>query len=103
VLARRIDLRWLMMFGLACFTLSMWRFASITHEWGGHELLLPRPCAAWASSSRSRPPSRSLLHALRLSEQLTPSNPAAMRLLQRVGLADVARFGGDAATVARRP
>ena len=26
-LARRIDLRWLMMFGFACFTLSMWFFA----------------------------------------------------------------------------
>jgi DHA2 family multidrug resistance protein len=41
-------------------TLSMWSFASITHEWGGHELLLPQACAAWASSSRSRRPSRSL-------------------------------------------
>jgi MFS transporter, DHA2 family, multidrug resistance protein len=40
--ARRIDLRWLMMFGFACFTLSLWNFAPITHEWGWHELLLPQ-------------------------------------------------------------
>jgi DHA2 family multidrug resistance protein len=42
MLARRIDLRWLMMFGLSCFALSMWNFASITHDWGGRELLLPQ-------------------------------------------------------------
>src|SRR5206468_12464802 len=30
VLARRIDLRWLMMFGLACFALGMWNFTPIT-------------------------------------------------------------------------
>jgi DHA2 family multidrug resistance protein len=42
VLARRVDLRWLMMFGFICFTLSMWAFAPITHEWGWKELLLPQ-------------------------------------------------------------
>jgi len=42
VLARRVDLRWLMMFGFACFTLSMWTFAPITHDWGWRELLLPQ-------------------------------------------------------------
>jgi DHA2 family multidrug resistance protein len=41
-LANRIDLRWLMMFGLACFALSMWDFAPITHDWGWQELLLPQ-------------------------------------------------------------
>jgi DHA2 family multidrug resistance protein len=41
-LARRVDLRWLMMFGFGCFTLSMWTFAPITHEWGWRELLLPQ-------------------------------------------------------------
>jgi MFS transporter, DHA2 family, multidrug resistance protein len=41
-LARRIDLRWLMMFGFLCFTLSMWAFVPITHEWGWRELLLPQ-------------------------------------------------------------
>lgn len=41
-LANRVDLRWLMMFGLALFALSMWNFAPITHDWGGAELLLPQ-------------------------------------------------------------
>jgi DHA2 family multidrug resistance protein len=41
-MARRIDLRWLMMFGLACFTFSMWNFTPITHDWGWRELLLPQ-------------------------------------------------------------
>jgi DHA2 family multidrug resistance protein len=40
--ARRIDLRWLMMFGFACFTLSLWSFGPITHDWGWRELLLPQ-------------------------------------------------------------
>ena len=42
VLAKRIDLRWLMAFGLACFIASMWTFAPMTHEWGWRELLLPQ-------------------------------------------------------------
>jgi DHA2 family multidrug resistance protein len=42
ILARRIDLRWLMMFGLACFAVSMWNFTPITHDWGWRELLLPQ-------------------------------------------------------------
>ena len=47
-LAKRIDLRWLMMFGLACFAASMWNFTPITHEWGGHELLLPQALRGFA-------------------------------------------------------
>jgi len=31
-----------MMFGLACFALSMWQFAPITHDWSGAELMLPQ-------------------------------------------------------------
>jgi MFS transporter, DHA2 family, multidrug resistance protein len=46
--ARRVDLRWLMMFGLACFTLSMWNFAPITHDWGWRELLLPQALRGFA-------------------------------------------------------
>jgi MFS transporter, DHA2 family, multidrug resistance protein len=42
LLARRVDLRWLMMFGFGCFTLSMWSFAPLTSDWGWHELLLPQ-------------------------------------------------------------
>jgi MFS transporter, DHA2 family, multidrug resistance protein len=41
-LARRMDTRWLMMFGLASFGLSMWSFSFITHEWGAAELLVPQ-------------------------------------------------------------
>jgi DHA2 family multidrug resistance protein len=42
ILARRFDTRWLMMFGLALFGLSMWSFSYITSEWSGGELLLPQ-------------------------------------------------------------
>ena len=40
--ARRFDLRWLMMFGLSCFALSLWLFTPITHDWGWREFLLPQ-------------------------------------------------------------
>ncbi|WP_410016782.1 DHA2 family efflux MFS transporter permease subunit [Sodalis sp. RH24] len=40
--ANRIDLRWLLMFGLACFAFSMWNFMPITHDWGARELLIPQ-------------------------------------------------------------
>ena len=42
MLGRRIDLRWLMMFGLASFGLSMWSFSLITHDWGGDQLFIPQ-------------------------------------------------------------
>jgi len=41
-LAKRYDLRWIMMAGLALFAVSMWDFAPITHDWGSRELLLPQ-------------------------------------------------------------
>lgn len=41
-LARKIDLRWLLMFGLFLFALSMYQFVPITHDWGWKELLLPQ-------------------------------------------------------------
>jgi len=31
-----------MMFGLALFSLSLWSFSFITHDWGGAELFLPQ-------------------------------------------------------------
>ncbi len=46
--ARRFDLRWLMMFGLALFGLSMWSFTPITHDWGWRELLLPQGLRGFA-------------------------------------------------------
>jgi len=41
-LAKRFDTRWLMMFGLASFALSMWTFSGITHDWSDRELFLPQ-------------------------------------------------------------
>lgn len=41
-LARRVDLRWLLMAGLALFAVSMGEFAPIIHDWGWRELLLPQ-------------------------------------------------------------
>jgi DHA2 family multidrug resistance protein len=41
-LAKRFDTRWLMMFGLALFALSMWSFSGITHDWGAGELFVPQ-------------------------------------------------------------
>src|SRR5262249_55470691 len=40
--ANRVDLRWLMMIGLACFGVAMWLFTPITNDWGWRELLLPQ-------------------------------------------------------------
>jgi len=42
IVAKRVDLRWLMMFGFGCFAMSMWLFAPITHDWGWRELLWPQ-------------------------------------------------------------
>src|SRR5438105_11239820 len=42
LLARKFDTRWVMMFGLTLFGLSMWSFSLITHDWGAAELLLPQ-------------------------------------------------------------
>jgi DHA2 family multidrug resistance protein len=41
-LAKRFDLRWIMMAGLACFGLAMWSFSAITSDWGGAQLLWPQ-------------------------------------------------------------
>jgi len=41
-LAKRYDLRWIMMFGLAMFAVAMWSFSYITSLWGGSELLWPQ-------------------------------------------------------------
>src|ERR1700752_2572960 len=41
-LARKVDTRWLMMFGLASFGASMWGFSYIPSDWSGEELLVPQ-------------------------------------------------------------
>jgi MFS transporter, DHA2 family, multidrug resistance protein len=48
MLANRVDLRWLMMFGLACFGVGLWAFTPLTHEWGWEELLLPQAFRGFA-------------------------------------------------------
>ncbi len=48
VLANRVDLRSLMMFGLACFPMGLWSFTPITHDWGRSELLLPQAFRGFA-------------------------------------------------------
>jgi len=42
LLARKIDLRWLLVLGLASFALAMWSYSFITSEWGADQLLLPQ-------------------------------------------------------------
>jgi MFS transporter, DHA2 family, multidrug resistance protein len=41
-LAKRFDIRWLMMFGLASFGVAMWSYSFITHDWGADQLLIPQ-------------------------------------------------------------
>ena len=48
IVANRIDLRWLMMFGLVCFGVSIWQFTWVTHDWGWRELLLPQALRGFA-------------------------------------------------------
>jgi DHA2 family multidrug resistance protein len=43
-----VDLRWLLMAGLACFAIGVWSFTPITHEWGWRELLLPQALRGFA-------------------------------------------------------
>lgn len=70
-LANRVDLRWIMMFGLSLFALSMWDFSPITHDWGGHELLLPQAIRGFAQQM-AVPPTVTLtlggLHPSRLKQ-----------------------------------
>src|SRR5262249_31862840 len=46
--ANRVDLRWLMMFGLASFGIGLWTFTPLTHDWGWEELLLPHAFRGFA-------------------------------------------------------
>jgi DHA2 family multidrug resistance protein len=41
-LAKKFDIRWLMMLGLASFGLAMWSYTFITHDWGADQLLIPQ-------------------------------------------------------------
>ena len=41
-LSRKIDARWLMMFGMICFAVAMWSYSFITSQWSGAEFLVPQ-------------------------------------------------------------
>ncbi|WGJ16534.1 DHA2 family efflux MFS transporter permease subunit [Methylocapsa sp. D3K7] len=43
-----VDLRWLLMFGLACFGLGMMFYTPLSHDCGWHELLLPQALRGFA-------------------------------------------------------
>src|SRR5262249_6733276 len=42
LLARKIDLRWLLVAGLVSFAAAMWSYSFITHDWGSDQFLLPQ-------------------------------------------------------------
>jgi len=48
MVAKRVDLRWLLMAGLGCFGLGLWLYTPITHDWGWRELLLPQAFRGFA-------------------------------------------------------
>jgi DHA2 family multidrug resistance protein len=88
-LARKIDLRWLMMFGLACFGLSMWNFVPITHDWGWRELLLPQALRGFAQQFAVAP-----------AVTLTLGSIAPARLKLASGLFNLMRNLGGAIGIA---
>ncbi len=48
VLARRIDLRWLLMAGLGGLAVGLWLYTPLTSDWGWRELLLPQAFRGFA-------------------------------------------------------
>jgi MFS transporter, DHA2 family, multidrug resistance protein len=42
LLAKKFDIRWLMMLGLASFGVAMWSYSFITHDWGADQLFIPQ-------------------------------------------------------------
>ncbi|WP_287813668.1 DHA2 family efflux MFS transporter permease subunit [Pseudomonas sp.] len=88
-LANRVDLRWIMMAGLALFALSMWDFSPITHDWGARELLLPQALRGMAQQLAVPPTVTLTLGAL-----------AQSRLKQASGLFNLMRNLGGAIGIA---
>jgi MFS transporter, DHA2 family, multidrug resistance protein len=86
---RYIDLRWLMMAGLACFALGMWYFTPITHDWGWRELLLPQAFRGFAQ-----------LFAVAPTVSLTLGGLAPERLKLASGLFNLMRNLGGAIGIA---
>lgn len=88
-LARRVDLRWLLMAGLAGFALSMWNFMPITHAWGWREFLLPQAFRGFSQQFAVAPTVTLTLGAL-----------APERLKQASGLFNLMRNLGGAIGIA---
>jgi DHA2 family multidrug resistance protein len=88
-LSRHIDLRWLLMFGLACFAVSMWTFTPITHDWGWRELLLPQAFRGFAQ-----------MFAVAPTVTLTLGSLAPERLKLASGLFNLMRNLGGAIGIA---
>jgi DHA2 family multidrug resistance protein len=88
-LANRVDLRWIMMFGLTLFAISMWDFSPITHDWGGKELLLPQAIRGFAQQMAVPP-----------TVTLTLGGLAMSRLKQASGLFNLMRNLGGAIGIA---
>jgi DHA2 family multidrug resistance protein len=87
--AKRVDLRWLLMFGLACFAASMWRFSPITHDWGWRELLVPQALRGFAQQFAVAP-----------TVTLTLGGLAPVRLKLASGLFNLMRNLGGAIGIA---
>ncbi|HKU93889.1 MAG TPA: DHA2 family efflux MFS transporter permease subunit, partial [Vineibacter sp.] len=87
--ARRFDLRWLLMFGMACFALSMWNFTPITHDWGWEELLPPQALRGFAQQFAAAP-----------AITLTLGGLAPVRLKLASGLFNLMRNLGGAIGIA---
>lgn len=88
-LANRVDLRWIMMFGLGLFALSMWDFSPITHDWGGRQLILPQALRGMAQQLAVPP-----------AVTLTLGGLAMSRLKQASGLFNLMRNLGGAIGIA---
>ena len=88
-LANRVELRWIMMAGLALFAVSMWDFSPITHDWGAHELMLPQALRGIAQQLAVPP-----------AVTLTLGGLALSRLKQASGLFNLMRNLGGAIGIA---
>ncbi|WP_413624769.1 DHA2 family efflux MFS transporter permease subunit [Luteibacter sp. Lutesp34] len=88
-LASRVDLRWILMGGLALFTVSMFEFTPITHDWSWRELLFPQALRGFAQQFAVAP-----------TVILTLGGLAPARLKQASGLFNLMRNLGGAMGIA---
>lgn len=88
-LARRVDLRWLLMFGLSCMGAALWLYVPLTNEWGWRELLVPQAFRGFAQQFAVAP-----------AVTLTLGGLAPTRLKQASGLFNLMRNLGGAIGIA---